>query len=347
VKSGNPLFSTAEPYSLLKGKPPSSPKAALKEIREAVTRLADGGVTSVLWKVAICGKSLYHTAVATRFDGDNGASGRALAAALAGTDVLAAACDACRHARLEILLAVRPFDDYFPSLGSRFEAAHRHMLWESRDREFALRGVLSLAYPEAAAYRLEIVEELLAYDAAGIVIDVESNAAAMTPFRRRDFFGYEAPVAEAHRKAYGEDIAAFDGVEYRRASDLQIVDAVFAGGDFNREGWHSVKGSFFADFMKKAAALAKSKGKRLGLSRGREEGVLPMARMAVPADEFLRERVIDDLLLPRGAGQDRELSVYLSARPQGGRVASGMDSDEADCRILSPAAAQNRGQNQR
>jgi hypothetical protein len=344
LASSEHRFVAANPYALFSTGELVSSHAALRKFDELTRALADGGTTGMLWHASVCGKALYHTKVGTRLAGDPRLRGRRIEAMLAESDCLVSAMEICRRHGFEFLAVVRPYDDYFPGLGSAFEAAHQDYLWESRDGEFRLRGVMSMAHPETAEYRLELIEELCGYRPDGIVIDVESTASAMTPFRRRDFFGFNTRVADEHRSRFGEDIRTFDDVQYRRGPDLQIIDASYVGGDFDRAGWHTIKGEFFARFLDRASQLVKGKGLRFGLSRGKEEGIMPMARMALEADKWLSQGVIDDLFLPRGEGEDRELGAYLESRRNGSRVISGSGTHGADGSVAWLAEAKQAAQ---
>lgn len=310
------------PYHFFPEGAPVAGRDAGKFIAAAFARLRDRGFTTVAWSTDVSGRALYHTKAGTPFGGDPRLMGRLIEPAFRDIDMLETACALAKDAHLELLAVTRVYDDYFPGLGSRFEASHHDMLWESRRGEFRLRGVLSLSYDDARDYRLSIIDELARYDAAGVVVSVESCVAPLTPFRRRDLFGFNPPIAEEHRRRAGEDIRAFDDVRYRRGADLQIVDVEYIGGDFNRPLWHEVKGAFFERFLAEASRTVKAAGRRMGFMRGREEGVLPMARLKLSEDKWLSAGVIDDLLLTRGAGDDKDMSVFLAARRPGSRVAA-------------------------
>jgi hypothetical protein len=339
VKSGQSRFAAVSPYALFSSADVVSARDAVKRIDQLFKALSDGGTTAIAWHSSACGKALYHTKVATPFSGDPHAAGRRIAAMLASVDFLKAAIEAAGKRRLELAVVARPYDDYFPGLASAFEAAHQECLWESRDGQMRLRGVLSLSYDEVVAYRLQVIEELAAYGADEVIIDLATMAASMTPIRRRDFFGFNAPIAEEHRRRFGQDIRAFDDVDYRRGPDLEIVDAVFFGGEFNREGWHEIKGEFFERFLIAASGIVKSAGQRAGFSRGYQEEILPMARMRLAADQWLSKGHIDDLFLPSGAGEDRDINTYISARQRGQRVITGAETEGCDGTITWPVEA--------
>jgi hypothetical protein len=306
---------------------------ASRHIAGEFRRMAGLGVTGVAWSADVSGRALYRTRAGTPFANDPRRAGRLIEPAFRDGDVLEMACAAARDANLELLIVTRPYDDYFPGLGSQFEAAHHEMLWESRGGEFRMRGVLSLSYDEVREYRLSLVDELLGYDAAGVVVSLESCVAPLTPFRRRDFFGFNCPIAAEHKGRTGEDIRAFEDIRYRRGADLQIVDAEYLGGEFNRAVWHEVKGAFFERFLAEVSRMGKARGKRVGFMRGREEGVLPMARLKLREDKWLKDGLIDDLLLTRGPGEDKELSAYLAARRPGARVAVPDDCEACDAKL--------------
>jgi hypothetical protein len=305
-------------------------RVAAGHIAGTFARFRDMGVTTVAWSADVSGRALYHTGAGTPFGNDPRRAGRLIEPAFREADVLEMACAAARDAALEMLIVTRVYDDYFPGLGSGFEAAHQEMLWETRGGEFRLPGALSLSYDAAREYRLSLVDEIARYDAAGVVLSVESCAAPLTPFRRRDFFGFNAPIAAEHRARAGEDIRAFEDLRYRRGADLQIIDAEYVDGEFNRAVWHEVKGAFFERFLVEASRIIKTRGMRAGFMRGRDEGILPMARFKLSEDKWLAEGVIDDLLLTRGPGEDKDMSVYAAAQCPKSRVAAPESSQGCD-----------------
>ncbi len=335
MKPEDRRFFSISPYALLGASAVVSSAEALSHINTTFKQLRDAGVTDILWHASICGKALYHTRVATALSGDTRYRGRLLEAMLKSVDFLEAAATAGRNCGLSLSVVCRPYDDYFPGLACDFEASHQHCLWESRDGQFRLRGVLSMAYEEVRCYRLAVVEELASYDVDRVVIDLDSNAACMTPFRRMDFFGYNDPIAHAHLERFGEDIRAFDDIEYRRGHDLQIVDAHCLGGQFNRDGWHRLKGEYFETFLGEASRIVKAAHRRFGLLRGRIEGILPMARMSLPADSWLKNGLLDDLFLPYGAGEDRPLAAYLAARSASACVITSTSTNAGDGAIVN------------
>jgi len=337
IQEDRDVLATVSPFLQLAERQPETTGQVEKCISEQFTRLRESGVSAVALEACVCGRTLYPTEVATPFSQTRTAPGCCLGTLLRGMDVPGECCACAKDAGLEVFLVLRLWDDYFPGLASQFEAAHRHCRWESRDGEFSLPGVLSLAYDEVAGYRLEMVEELCARGADGVALSAESKAAAFTPFRRLDFFGFNEPYARAHMERFGEDIHAFDTAEYRRGPDLQLVDAVYSDGKFNAAGWHALKGEFLERFLERASKAARKSGKRLAFLRGRDEGILPMARMALPADTWLAGGIIDDLFLPEGPGDDRSLDDYLEEKSRGARVFSGDEDPRADGAVV-PAA---------
>jgi len=325
--NGSSRFVAVNPYHFLAETNDFSTRAAMRRIAAYFRSLKEGGFAGVLWSASVSGMALHHTRVGTPFGGDPRRLGRLVEAIFREVDVLEAACAAARDATLEILADFRLYDDYFPGLGSRFEAAHQEMLWESRCGEFRLRGVLSLAYETVYSYRLQALEEVAGYTADGVVIDLDTCVAPLTPFRRRDFFGFNAPIADTHRSRTGEDIRAFDDVRYGRGPDLQIVDAEYVGGAFNRAIWHAVKGASLERFLSAASKMLKNSGRRVGFLRGRDEGILPMARMKLSEDKWLADGIVDDVFLARGAGEDKDTAVYLAAKRPGSRIISGANED--------------------
>lgn len=95
-----------------------------------------------------------------------------------------------------------------------------------------------------------------------------------------------------------------------------------------------MKGDFFEAFLEKAADAVHGAGKRVGLVRGRDDGILPVARMELREAKWLEKGVIDDLFLGDGVGEGRELGEYLEAKGKTSRVFLGEEAGEGEDGVL-------------
>ena len=99
-------------------------------------------------------------------------------------------------------------DDHGWGWQSEFSKTHPEYRWVRRDGR-VYRSQLSFAFPEVRAYKLTLMEELLAYDIDGLFVDwirtgdvrdnPQTDAAGVADS------GYEAPNVEAFTKEYGVD----------------------------------------------------------------------------------------------------------------------------------------------
>ena len=127
----------------------------------------------------------------------------------AAFDSLAAAIDYGHQIGLKIhAWATINEDDHGWGWASEFAKAHPEFRWVRRDGR-PYRSQLSFAFPEVRAYKLALVEELLAYDVDGLFIDwirtgdVRDNPQT-DPAGVADS-GYEQPNIDAFKQQYGVD----------------------------------------------------------------------------------------------------------------------------------------------
>jgi hypothetical protein len=99
-------------------------------------------------------------------------------------------------------------DDHGWGLRSDFSKQHPQFRWVKRDGR-VYRSQLSFAFPQVRAYKLAIIEELLAYDIDGLFIDwirtgdVRDNP--QTDAKGVADSGYEAPLVEEFKSKFGVD----------------------------------------------------------------------------------------------------------------------------------------------
>ncbi len=127
----------------------------------------------------------------------------------ANFDTLSAAVDYGHAIGLKIhVWATINEDDHGWGWSSKFAKAHPEFRWVRRDGR-TYQSQLSFAFPEVRAYKLALIEELLAYDVDGLFIDwirtgdVRDNPQT-DPAGVADS-GYETPNIDAFRTLHGAD----------------------------------------------------------------------------------------------------------------------------------------------
>ena len=150
---------------------------------------------------------------------------------------------------MKVILWLDIFDDGYSGYRSKFIDEHSHCQWTARDGKTYFQGLISYAWPESRAFRVEQARELLDLGADGIHCSTSAHCRHLANVQQTDFYGYEQPVVQEYQKQYGVDI--------RRQ-------------DFDKEKWHSIKGDFMNRLYAELAQLCHTRGKELwiGLQLG-------------------------------------------------------------------------------
>lgn len=163
--------------------------------------------------------------------------GGRLLATLARMDPIATARDACRRHGIEFYIWLDVIDER----RNRFLLEHPECLVVGRDGKTPWPGLRSYANDLAVKNQLEVVDELVAYQPDGLYVSTSCHTRHLNFPEPDDFFGFEAPVADAYRHETGNDIFA---------------------DDFDTEIWHRIKGNFYTEFLRQVKQrLATIKGK--------------------------------------------------------------------------------------
>jgi len=158
--------------------------------------------------------------------------------------------DAAHERGMKAIIWLDIFDDFYPGFRSKFLEENPHCRWMSRDGKTPLQGLISYAFPEARAFRVEQARELLDFGADGIHCSTSSHQRHMPNVHTVDYYGYEQPVVHAYKARHGVDIRT---------------------RDFDKEAWHDIKGEFMVQLYRDLGGLCHERGKELwiGLQLGR------------------------------------------------------------------------------
>ena len=136
-------------------------------------------------------------------------------------------------------------DDHGFGYRSRFAREHPECLWTRRDGG-KYHSQLSFAFPEVRAYKLALMEELMAYGIDGLFVDwlrtgdirdnPQCDAAGVADF------GYETPNIEAFEKQYGVSALSVENGDPR---------------------WVACRAAPITEFLRGVRALARAREKEL------------------------------------------------------------------------------------
>ncbi len=163
-----------------------------------------------------------------------------LTATLARMDPIATARDACRRHGIEFYIWLDLIDE---RMGS-FLLGHPECLVLGRDGKTPWPGLRSYANAAAVENQLAVIDELAAYRPDGLYLSTSCHTRHLNFPEPDDFFGFEAPVAEAYRRETGRDLFAI-----ATAEEYAI--------------WHRIKGDFFTEFLRRAKQRMKPLNVRL------------------------------------------------------------------------------------
>ena len=136
-------------------------------------------------------------------------------------------------------------------------------------------GVMEWAYPEARRYWTNIIQDVVGrYDVDGVYLDTRTECMAPD---FADQFGFNDPVVEEYKRRHGADIRT---------------------QDFDLDQWRQLRGEYFTQFLREAAAVIHSKGKPLSLGTARGDYIgFPLGNMKLEWRKWISEKIVDELHL--------------------------------------------------
>jgi len=257
-----------------------------KRIDALFAQCAAHGVTTVLWRLSICGVAAWRSKVRPWYAAKYVKSPNAfnMVRILRQFDPLEAACRLGHAHGLKVFPWITLMDeDALPGLISDFVLEHPEFTWRSRDQKRYLRGALCYAYPEVREYRMREIREVLGYDIDGMYLCTRSHARFGNESRDLDDFGYNAPIVEEYRKRHGVDILK---------------------SDFDKLALYDLQGEHFTSFLREASAAVH--GRKVPLWTGiHSDGysmmnISPMGHMKLDYETWSGDRLIDGLIVAAG-----------------------------------------------
>lgn len=244
------------------------------------------GVTTVLWRLSICGVAAWRSRVRAWYTGKYVKSPNAynMVRVLKSFDPPEAACRLGRKHGLKVFAWVTVMDeDALPGLISDFVLEHPEYTWRSRDQRRYLRGALCYAYPEVREYRMREIREVLGYGFDGMYLCTRSHARFGNESRDLDDFGYNAPIVEEFRRRHGVDVLR---------------------EDFDKLAYYDLQGEPFTAFLREASAAVHARGIPLWAGIHSDGysmmNISPMGHMKLDYGTWSRDGLIDGLVVGGG-----------------------------------------------
>lgn len=252
-------------------------------------RCQEYGIDTVFWRVSVCGKVAYRSAVRTMYDGGPHPRGGILADILRQFDPLTVACEAKRRHGIRLFPWVTLLDDYYRvdgnpiGLESRLVREHPEYCWSSRDGRKHYLGVLCYEYEAVVEERLAEIRELLEYDIDGLYLCTRGHAKFCAPVCEPDYFGFNEPWIREYKEKYGADIRT---------------------EPYDQERMNNIRGDSFTRFLKQARELTRNRGIPLvaGIRSEPDElwGISPLGHMRLQWELWMQERIVDRLVVFTG-----------------------------------------------
>jgi uncharacterized lipoprotein YddW (UPF0748 family) len=255
-------------------------------IEELFQKCADNGISTVLWRLSICGVAAWHSKVRSWYDAKYVQAPHAynMVRILRKFDPLEVACRLGKKYGVKVFAWITVMDeDATPGLISDFVLEHTECTWQSRDQRRFLRGALCYAYPEVMEFRLNELQEVLNYDLDGVYLCTRSHARHGNESRDLDDFGYNPPIVKEYSKRHGVDI---------------LHD------DFDKLKFYEIQGDFFTDFIRRSSSAIKEKKLPLWLGIHSDGyslmNISPMGHMKLDYRHWVEEDLIDGLIVAAG-----------------------------------------------
>lgn len=242
VDWGDHLHTTGKPY----GK---------QQIDALMKRMAEAGVTGVLWRTDGCGVLYYAGKHARRLDQTVCPIRSQAAETFAECDPMAAAVESAHRYGLKIFSYTTLWDSWrqgfddddghvITDYTDLFFEDHPEYWLASRDGTQFCEGVPCYAIEEVIEHRLAQFRELCSYDVDGFFLCSRSHSrSGWTPIE--DHFGYNEPIAAEYIRRFGVDPRE---------------------QDFCRDAWRRIHGEFITAFYRRIRETTKGRDLWAGIS---------------------------------------------------------------------------------
>lgn len=285
------------------------------DIRRMMSAMVERGKADVcLWRLSACGAMTYRSRVEEQKRWDPRAPARAMNEVLNAYDPLAEAVNAAGRADIPLYAWITLFDEGYPPNMSRFLQENPHCQWVDRTGTIYAPGIPCYDYDETIEFRLKHIRELLDYGVNGLYLSLRSHSDQATPFRQKDFFGFNDPVVEEYKRRHGKDIRKFDDAQHILDEKHFRCRMEFIGGEFDIDAWHRLKGESLTRLLREVHKLAGAdfpiwlcfigpfEGMELpaGIQNDCEnltEGIHAFARFHIDWQTWLEEKLVDTLVV--------------------------------------------------
>ena len=238
-------------------------------IDQFLGRCAEAGISSVFWRVSVCGALLYHTELPDRFDmftpDYEGEVWRKdihdkVSAVLQRFDPMAVACRLARKHGLRIMPWLTLYDDYGPrgNHPSSFQRNHPEFCWKHIEKDEYIPGIVSYAYIESVEFRMKQIRELLSYDVDGILLSVGSHSRAPAYLHSQQLWLEEHPDKNIRdfnianpglwKKFQKESLGKF-GFDPPAVEAFSLLYGHMP--ESNDADWWAFRGNYLMDFLRK------------------------------------------------------------------------------------------------
>ena len=155
-------------------------------------------------------------------------------------DPIATARDACRRHGIEFYI----WFDIIDEGSNKFLIEHPEYLVVGRDGKTVWPGLRNYANRAAVNNQLKVADELLAYKPDGLYLSMSCHTRHLNFPEPDDFFGYNAEIDAAYKRATGRSLKT---------------------GKLDEAKWHSIKGDFFTEFLRKVKQRASAVNAKIAI----------------------------------------------------------------------------------
>ncbi len=267
-----------------------------KEIEAMFKTMKERGVTGVLWRISLLGQVLYHSKGASTMPPGRYPEEKLPEEMKRALDIirefdpLEVAVREARKNGIKIFVWVTVDDEASWDGGpwwSNFILDHPEAAWTDREGK-PQWGTLCYSNPDALAYRLNQLKELIEYNTDGIYYSFRYHGATQDALETGTRYGYNKEIVEKYKERFDVDILAHPVAEGR----VLYLDA---------RRWNEIKAESYDLLIEKSAELLHNANQELivDITNGTHqyrEGLFG-AHSVLNWDEWLKNRFVDRVIV--------------------------------------------------